>query len=103
MELPPEWEQLPANVATQLLAELHRELPSSHLLHGQPLRAVARWKGRDDVLFESTSHETRVYWVHLTWNTETDPHWPWTIAFESRAHFASTWRNELGDIDDTAD
>ncbi len=52
--------------AQGLEAELARELPPGHRLHGRPgLRAVARRSDGDDVLFVSDTSAPAV--VHLTW------------------------------------
>ncbi|MFN2567742.1 MAG: hypothetical protein ABR499_22335 [Gemmatimonadaceae bacterium] len=70
-----------------LKAELRRELPRSHQLRGLDLGAVARRDGRDDVLVRRAAGGATVYAVHLTWNVETDPAWPFTIAYASVDEF----------------
>lgn len=84
--------------AANLEAELHRELPASHQLHGRQLEAVGRRAGRDDVLFRSRSQGGPVFWVHLTWAIENDPPWPWTETYRDLEDFLERWpREELKD------
>lgn len=97
MRLPDTWVALDANTAAKLEAELRRELPASHALQGLHLRAIARRGARDDVLFERTDSDGTVYCVHLTWSVESDPTWPWTVAYASRAEFLARWPREESD------
>jgi hypothetical protein len=93
--LPENWTAVDPESGQNLLAELKRELPPGHALHGQRLRAVGRSRSQDDVLFESLDQGT-AFVVHLAWSAETDPRWPHTIAFDSIGHFFRQWpRAEL--------
>lgn len=72
----------------KLLAELHRELPTSHLLSGVHATAIGRRQDCDDVAFALDSDRIAV--VHLTWarKRETDPSVPWTVVYESAVAFS---------------
>jgi hypothetical protein len=59
--------------------------------------------GRDDVLVCPRTAAGPVYWVHLTWQVETDPTWPWTETYSDAADFVTRWHEEEGDVvDDTS-
>lgn len=62
-----------------LEAELHRELPAGHVLHGHSVIAKARGKHPDDVVFQLP--DGRLAAVHLTWNVESDAQFPFTLIF----------------------
>ena len=53
--------------ADALRVELSRELPPAHPLSGLPIRAIARRRDDDDVLFAIEDGSGRVASVHLTW------------------------------------
>lgn len=98
MQLPEGWFSISREDAVKLEAELRREMIRSHALYGRTLRAVARRERRDDVLFRSDTDHGPVFVVHLTWSVETDPTWPWTIAYPDIDDFLERWpREELGD------
>ena len=84
--------------AAKLEAELRRELPAAHQLHGRPVRAVARRQDRDDVLFRPAGEDGPVFCVHLTWAIESDPRWPATATYANLDEFLERWpREEPGD------
>jgi hypothetical protein len=92
MTLPNGWSAIEQpELATGLLAELARELPAKHILRGRQLEAIARSESSDDVLFASVGGDAPFFLVHLTWNVETDPNWPHTVAYGSIAEFAEAW------------
>jgi hypothetical protein len=62
-----------------LEAELRRELPLDHVLHGQPVVAKAMGEHPDDVVFELP--DGRLAAVHLTWHVEHLPNMPYTLIF----------------------
>src|ERR1700730_15544120 len=62
-------------------AELKREVPAGHVLHGLKVRAVAFRIDQDEVLFELEGGNTPLAVVHKTWNVEVDPYWPATELF----------------------
>ena len=61
--------------ASALERELARELPQGHVLKGLRLRANSRLHDRDDVAY--VLDDGRICVVHLTWNVESDPDWPY--------------------------
>jgi hypothetical protein len=69
--------------------ELRREISARHVLHGVPVRPVARRQDCDDVLFELLDGTGRLAVVHLTYSTrpEPDPRWPETTLFDGWPHF----------------
>ena len=69
--------------AELLSAELERELPPGHALHGASAKAVAARVDRDDVLFEIENCEMPLAVVHMTWQRETDVRWPSVKVFHS--------------------
>ena len=91
MQLPKGWIPVSGESAATLEAELHRELPVGHQLHGRQLRAVARREDRDDVLFRSAPEGGAVFWVHLSWSVESDPKWPSTDAYTNLDDFLERW------------
>lgn len=98
VDLPKGWVVVDSAMAAKFEAELRRELPAGHQLHGRALRAIARRDDRDDVLFVPIVPGASVYRVHLTWSVETDPRWPWTEVYDSVDDFCERWpREELAD------
>lgn len=73
-----------------LATELRRETPPGHVLHGVPVRALARRRDCDDALFALEDGTSRVAVVHLTYAAEADPRWPDTEIFESRQAWLAT-------------
>lgn len=63
--------------------QLQREVAPGHVLHGLPVRLIARGNG-DDALFALLDGSGRVAQVHLTWarSQERLP-WPSTVVYES--------------------
>lgn len=78
-------------LASNLEAELKRELAPGHRLYGKVLKAILVKRGSDDVIFEN---ENAFVLVHLTWSgqQETAPEWP---AFSEEATLERAKR--LGD------
>lgn len=72
-----------SDIRAGLEAQLRREICSSHVLHGESVRLIARRDDTDDALFALAGG--RVAEVHLTWKngTEDDPRWPATGIFAS--------------------
>lgn len=93
--LPPGWLATTGDEAVALLAELKRELSSTHPLHGLDIEATARASYSDDVLFKRLDMQDAWYVVHLTWerDRETTPSFPTVdyegsfVDFVSWAHF----------------
>jgi hypothetical protein len=86
MHLPEGWE--PVEDAERLEAELAREIQDGHPLWGRQVRALARARVSDDFLFEVDGGPT-VASVHLTWQENDRPPWPWTNFHDSVERFAS--------------
>lgn len=94
--LPENWTCVDPASGRRLVAELQREVCAKHVLFQRHVRAVGRSALRDDVLFASLEGDGVVYVVHLTWDRESDPEWPFTTRFESIGHFFRRWpRDEL--------
>lgn len=75
-----------ANQARALLAELERELPPDHALHGRGCEVVAKATPQDDIVVV-TSDDT-VALVHLTWTGQTEQSgWPRVDFSESADEF----------------
>ncbi len=79
------WEPLPTEGKAGLEAELKREVPPGHALHGQRCTALARRGDCDDVLF--ATGDGRLAIVHLTYQVETDPCWPETVLLRDIEEF----------------
>ena len=77
--------------------ELRREMCRGHVLHGVPVRPVARRQDCDDVLFELLDGTGRLAVVHLTYARETDPQWPETTLFDRWQDFERQMREEHAD------
>ena len=75
------WRRLTHQEAKGLENELKRELSRGHVLRGKSVRALASHP--DDVLFEVLGSPTRYAEVHLTWNRETRPEWPFTVFYST--------------------
>ncbi|MGA2886681.1 MAG: hypothetical protein ABSE51_01415 [Terracidiphilus sp.] len=70
---------------SRLVDELHREIPSGHVLKTVELSVVARRKDCDEVLYALNDGFGRMAIVHLTHckTRETNPVFPKTRIFES--------------------
>ena len=81
LKLPRNWVYLEQDEAIKFEAELRRELCPQHVLYGLDATAIARRARFDDFLFQIPD---KLYaQVHLTWRSETDPHFPRTELFSS--------------------
>lgn len=83
-EWPESWQPITDEaVASSLLAELLKEVGAGHCLFQQTVKAVARRRDCDDVLFLPSDSAWALAAVHLTWrgSTEADPVWPVTTLF----------------------
>jgi hypothetical protein len=67
---------LQASERPTLEAELGRELGPGHPLAGRRMRAIARGRGDDIALIVD---HTELWRVHLTWQVETSPTWPFAV------------------------
>jgi hypothetical protein len=101
VKLPVGWFPVDREGAVALDAELRREMPRYHQLHGRNVRAVARRLDQDDVLYHSED-DNSIFLVHLTWRVERDPAWPWTVRYDSIRDFCERWpREQLENSGDT--
>ena len=83
MERLGQWRDVEANEATALQAELKRELCPDHPLYGMDAKPwLICWPDKD-VAF--TLSDGRVALVHLTFETETSPAYPFCRVFSSKA------------------
>ena len=79
---PPYWvADLPNYRRRALEVELRRELSPGHILHGKTVVAKAVGNDPDDVVFQLEDGHFAA--VHLTWKTESDVNWPFTLVFDS--------------------
>lgn len=84
--------------ATSLETELRKEMIEGHPLFSLPIRAIAKRRDSDDVLFEVDSPNFRFAKVHLTFLglPEKKPEWPFTEFFMSIDDLLSHERNQSG-------
>jgi len=92
LNLPEPWQMVIGDQGKALTVELEREICSSHKLFGIQTQAIARMLDRDNILFSTNDLSKPYVVVHLTWNVETDPAWPWFIGFTDLQDFESNWR-----------
>lgn len=78
----------------QLCDELRRELSPGHPLFDRAVEVIALRVDTDDVLFAVAGPRPFAV-VHLTWNKETSPVWPFTGFFDS----IQQWRTQGMDAD----
>lgn len=72
-QLPSDW--IPVEDGKLLLQELNREMPRGHKLKGLELVVFAQADYHDDIAV--LLPDGQVAEIHLTWNKESDPTWPW--------------------------
>lgn len=89
--LPEEWMPVRGDDALGVAAELRREIPTGHVLFARNLFPVGRRRDRDDVLLKTIGPEGKLWVVHLTWRTETDPRWPSARSFRDVAEFVAQY------------
>jgi len=77
------WGPVPPEHDARTVAELHREMPASHVLFGRSVQTVGRRQDCDDVLFYLGDSAPQFAVVHLTYARETGPEWPSTTLFDS--------------------
>ena len=85
--LPRHWKILSEEESLKFSDELQKEVSEAHSLYRAPARAIARHEKLDDFLFETTSSVAPYVVVHLTWQKESSPKWPATVAFSSLEDF----------------
>ena len=87
--LPVGWRSIRGDDRMNVAAELRREIPDGHVLHGVRLTPLGRRASRDDVLVRAIGAPAPLYVVHLTWHAETDPAWPSSQPFQSLVELMS--------------
>jgi|GEM_PF-1134855 len=80
---PPQFEPPWQETSLDLEEELYRECIKGHKLYGIKAKAVARRQDNDDVLYELVNGSGEYAVVHLTWNKEKTPDWPWSEIYKS--------------------
>jgi hypothetical protein len=77
------WRPVPPEQDAGTVAELHREMPTGHVLFGRTVQTVGRRQDCDDVLFYLGESVPQFAVVHLTYARETRPEWPNTTLFDT--------------------
>jgi hypothetical protein len=97
---PPPWKPVPLpsgwlGRVESVEAELQLEVCPGHVLYGVPCRAVG-WNPQDpnEFLFATNDPGLSFAFVHLTWRTEQDPTWPYTLRYPNWDPFRSAWESE---------
>jgi hypothetical protein len=74
--------------------ELAREVVPGHLLYGVTCRTIAfNAADPNEFLFVTGKPETPLAFVHLTWQAERDPIWPYTVGYPGWEAFRVAWRS----------
>jgi hypothetical protein len=75
---PTQWELIDPDASGPFEDEYAIEIAKGHPLYGVPVKAIARRKDCDDVLFRLLRHLCEYTVVHLTWSgkEESDTKWP---------------------------
>jgi hypothetical protein len=78
-----------------LEAELRAEVYPGHPLYRVECQAVA-WNSADpnEFLFATAKREMPLAFVHLTWQPEHDPAWPYTVGYQGWEAFRLAWQAE---------
>jgi hypothetical protein len=97
---PRPWKPLPfpsgwLGQVESLEAELRSELCSGHPLFQLSCRVIG-WNAEDpnEFLFATDDPKIPIAFVHLTWKTEQDPNWPYTVGYPCWDAFRSAWATE---------
>jgi len=83
------WQTPSAQECASLEQELARETSVRHVLYKKKVSLIARRHDQDEVLFQLD--DGRVAQVHLKWNREPDPDYPWTEIFETFEKWHANW------------
>jgi hypothetical protein len=80
-------------IAARLEEELRREACPGHLLFGRECRAVAfNTEDPNEFVFLTSNPAMPLAWVHLTWQVETDPLWPYTVGYTTFEAFVEAMK-----------
>src|SRR5262249_12740200 len=102
-EWPAGWKPLPLpdgwlGLAGPAEAELAREVGPGHPLHGTTCWALGVNGGDpNEFLFATGRPATPLAFVHLTWQAERDPGWPYTVCYPSWEAFRAEWQAQDAD------
>ena len=77
------WLPVPPGQNAGTVAELHREMPTGHILFGRNVQAIGRHQDCYDVLFYIGDTTPQLAVVHLTYARESRPEWPNTTLFDT--------------------
>src|SRR5207244_3795352 len=91
LPLPPGW----IGRVESVEGELQAEVGERHPLYRVRCRAVA-WNEADtnEFLFATANPAMPLAFVHLTWKTERDSTWPYTVGYPGWSAFRAAWENE---------
>jgi hypothetical protein len=75
--------------------ELQSEVCAGHPLYSESCRVVG-WNTEDpnEFLFVTANAEMPLAFVHLTWKSESDPTWPFTVGYPGWDAFRLAWNAE---------
>ncbi len=78
MNLPAQWVPIDPDTSARFEDEYAVEIAKGHPLYGVPVKAIAKRRDCDDVLFSVLRHLCEYVVVHLTWSgkEEPPPDWP---------------------------
>ena len=77
-----------------LVDELRREVCPGHLLHGRSWLALAQAKDDpNEFVFLTDCPDCPIAFVHLTWQVEMSPTFPYTVGYTSWEEFNRAWRS----------
>jgi hypothetical protein len=90
---PDSWRPLAGeSFVSTLDAELQREVCPGHPLSRVACRAVARnLEDGNEFVFATAHPDMPVAFVHLTWQVERSPRYPYTMGYPSWEAFRSSW------------
>jgi hypothetical protein len=90
-DLSSEWTVIKGSPQAEgLVAELYREMPSSHPLRGVAVEAIAIRRHLKEIVLFLPEDETWAV-VHLTWHVEDNPTFPFTVR-------APTWDSVIAEL-----
>mgnify|MGYP000182760372 CR=1 FL=1 len=89
LKWPVPWEPIARGSAEGWAAELNREAPPGHVLHGIPCFALGAGEHPDDILFQIEHPDAEFAFVHLTWSVEKNPDWPYAVLYKDFEEFLS--------------
>lgn len=76
-------------------AELQREVCPEHPLYQIECRAIARnCDHSDEFIFLTDDPKLPLAFVHLTWQVESSPLFPYTVRYSSWDEFRDAWKEE---------